>query len=112
MAKQFDDFEEAFRQLNKEQMDKLFNNLDELASRFFQDDQYNVPEVSGQLKKSRKHNKVRLSETSMALELSYNTPYARKVYFVTAKSGQLRWMEVTYSQHKKEYEALILKLAQ
>lgn len=40
----------------------------------------------------------------------YSTPYVRKVYYVTAITGRLKWIEVAWNDNISNYELIVKKI--
>lgn len=59
--------------------------------------QSNIPKDTGILEKSCVY---KINGKKLSLIADNTTPYARKVYYVTAKTGDLKWFEVAVRKNK------------
>ena len=66
--------------------------------------QSNIPKDTGILEKSCIY---RINGKKLSLVADNTTPYARKVYYVTAVSGDLKWFEVAVRKNKKRISKII-----
>lgn len=71
-----------------------------VAQELGKDTEPNVPYLTGQLSRSLR---IYSDGQAFIVEFGEQLPYTKKVYYVTAKNGKLKWTEYTYSINEKKY---------
>lgn len=68
-----------------------------------------VPRDTGILAKNQQEKSTLLKISPFLYRLYFQaiTPYARKVYYVTAKTGKLKWIEVAVSRKDNDIKKIL-----
>lgn len=89
-------------------MKKASEKADIVANEFLKDCESVIPRDTGVLSKSGRIE-IETNQSRIRIKNFWETPYARKVYYVTAKSGSLKWAEVNALKNKLKYGKMFKK---
>ena len=108
MAKKYRSFQSAFADAPKIAMSKIAKRAELVAMEFEKDASQVMPRDTGIMAKSQSHS-ISVSPTNIRIKFITDTPYARKVYFVTALNGSIKWYENIALRYSSKYIRLFTK---
>lgn len=89
-------------------MKKVASWADIVGHEFLKDCDAIIPKDTSTLSKSGQFT-TSSSESQVKLTFNWATPYAKRVYYVTALTGSLKWAEVNAFKNKMKYQKMFKK---
>lgn len=104
----FKSMSEAVNDAQKKVKQRHDRNILAVKLSFEQKENAIIPRDTSTMAKNT-HTEVLRTSGSVGISSISDTPYAKKVYYVSATTGPLRWKEVVANQNKELFKKIISK---